>query len=65
MSEPEVFIREAVAVGMKAIEQGVARKILTRDQLYKTAEMMIYRARNETQIKMREKIIPTVPSDLL
>jgi len=65
MSEPEVFIREAVAVGMKAIEQGVARKILTRDQLYRKAEMMIYRARNETQTKMREKIIPAVPPDLL
>ncbi len=65
MSEPEVFIREAVAVGMKAIEQGVARKILTRDQLYRTAELMIHRARNETQTKMREKIIPSVPPDLL
>jgi malate dehydrogenase (oxaloacetate-decarboxylating) len=65
MSEPDVFIREAVAVGMKAIEQGVARKTLTRDQLYKTAELMIYRARNETHTKMREGIIPPVPPDLL
>jgi len=61
MDEPNVFVREAVAVGMKAIEQGVARKILTRDQLYRQAELMINRARRETQVKMREKIIPTVP----
>jgi malate dehydrogenase (oxaloacetate-decarboxylating) len=65
MDEPDVFIREAVAVGMKAIEQGVARKILTRDQLYRTAELIISRARMETQVKMKEKIIPSVPPDLL
>jgi malate dehydrogenase (oxaloacetate-decarboxylating) len=60
MDEPNVFVREAVAVGMKAIEQGVARKILTRDQLYRTAELIINRARSETQLKMREKIIPAI-----
>ena len=64
MDEPDVFVREAVAVGMKAIEQGVARKILTRDQLFKQADFMISRARRETQLKMREQIIPTVPDAL-
>jgi malate dehydrogenase (oxaloacetate-decarboxylating) len=61
MNDPEVFIREAVAVGLKAIEQGVARKILTRDQLYRQADLMISRARRETQIKMKEHIIPIPP----
>jgi malate dehydrogenase (oxaloacetate-decarboxylating) len=61
MDEPNVFVREAVAVGMKAIEQGVARKTLTRDQLYKQAESIIHRARNETHLKMKEKIIPDAP----
>ena len=65
MDEPDVFIREAVAVGLKAIEQGVARKILTRDQLYRTAELIINRARSETHLKMKEKIIPTLPEGLL
>jgi malate dehydrogenase (oxaloacetate-decarboxylating) len=60
MDEPNVFVREAVAVGLKAIEQGVARKILTRDQLYRQAEIMINRARNETRVKMEAKIIPAV-----
>jgi malate dehydrogenase (oxaloacetate-decarboxylating) len=60
MDEPNVFVREAVAVGMKAIEQGVAQKILTRDELYKKAEMTINRARRETEVKMKEKIIPPV-----
>jgi malate dehydrogenase (oxaloacetate-decarboxylating) len=65
MNEPDVFVREAVAVGMKAIEQGVARKILTRDQLYRTAELMINRARSETHLKMQERIISPVPPGLL
>lgn len=65
MDEPEVFVREAVAVGMKAIEQGVARKILTRDQLYRTADLIISRARSETHIKMKERIIPTLPDGFL
>jgi malate dehydrogenase (oxaloacetate-decarboxylating) len=60
MDEPNVFVREAVAVGIKAIEQGVARKILTRDELYKMAEIIISRARRETEVKMKEKIIPSV-----
>jgi malate dehydrogenase (oxaloacetate-decarboxylating) len=60
MDEPDVFVREAVAVGLKAIEQGVARKILTRDQLFRKAEIIISRARSETQLKMRERIIPAV-----
>jgi malate dehydrogenase (oxaloacetate-decarboxylating) len=60
MDEPNVFVREAVAVGLKAIEQGVARKILTRDQLYRQAELLINRARNETRVKMEAKIIPSV-----
>ena len=65
MNEPEVFIREAVAVGLKAIEQGVARKLLTRDQLYRTADLIISRARRETELKMKEKIIPALPDGFL
>ncbi len=61
MDEPDVFTREAVAVGLKAIEQGYAKKILTRDQLYKQADLMINRARSETQTKMRERIILPAP----
>jgi malate dehydrogenase (oxaloacetate-decarboxylating) len=60
MDENGVFVREAVAVGMKAIEQGVARKNITREELCKQAEFMISRARNETKMKMRERIIPPV-----
>jgi malate dehydrogenase (oxaloacetate-decarboxylating) len=58
MDEPDVFVREAVAVGLKAIEQGVARRRLTRDQLYRQAELMIHRARNETYENAGKVILP-------
>ncbi|MCK9357732.1 MAG: NADP-dependent malic enzyme [Dehalococcoidia bacterium] len=46
MDQPEAFIREAVAVGMKAQEQGVATKPATREQLREMAKTMITGARD-------------------
>jgi malate dehydrogenase (oxaloacetate-decarboxylating) len=57
MDEWEVFPREAAAVGIKAIEQGIAQKTLTREQLYKTAESIIKKAREETKMLMDEGFI--------
>ena len=61
MGEWEVFIREAVVVGMKAIEQGVAREKLSRDELSKRAEKMIKGAREATALLMKSGLIPPVP----
>jgi malate dehydrogenase (oxaloacetate-decarboxylating) len=61
MDEWEVFPREAVAVGMKAMEQGVARLTLSRDELYDQASRTIQRARSETQLLMDEGMIPPAP----
>jgi malate dehydrogenase (oxaloacetate-decarboxylating) len=58
MDEWEVFPREAAAVGSKAIEQGIAEKIMTREELYKTAEAIIGKAREETKLLMEEGFIP-------
>jgi len=33
MEEREMYVREAVAVGMKAMEQGVAKRVLSEDEL--------------------------------
>ena len=63
MAEWEVFIREAVAVGLKAIEQGVARKKASREELTKQAESMIKSARETTTLLMKEGYIPPVPTD--
>ncbi|MBU0491580.1 MAG: NADP-dependent malic enzyme [Chloroflexi bacterium] len=61
MDEWEVFPREATAVGMKAIEQGIAGIVMTRDELYARAEATIRRAREETKCLMREGYIAPVP----
>ncbi len=52
-----MFPREAVAVGSKAIEQGVARKIFPADERYKMAENTIRQARAEVQMMMKEGFI--------
>jgi malate dehydrogenase (oxaloacetate-decarboxylating) len=57
MDEWEVFPREAVAVGSKAIEQGVARFNFPADVRFKMAEQMIRESRDEVQRKMKEGII--------
>jgi len=45
MEEPEAFVREAVAVGMKAQEQGIARLKTSRNELYNKSKSMITSAR--------------------
>ncbi|MHA1687697.1 MAG: NAD(P)-dependent malic enzyme [Candidatus Heimdallarchaeaceae archaeon] len=49
MDEWRVFPLEATRVGMKAIEQGVARIVMEEKELYKMAEEKIRHARNMTQ----------------
>lgn len=58
MDEWEVFPREANAVGMKAIEQGVARLKMTREELFQKSSSIIKQAREETQLLMKEGFIP-------
>lgn len=57
MDEWEVFPREAVAVGSKAIEQGVARIDIPADERYKLAEKTIKEAREHVQLLMKEGFI--------
>ncbi|MBN2543502.1 NADP-dependent malic enzyme [bacterium] len=57
MDEWEVFPREAVAVGMKAIEQGIARLKLTPEELYEKSSKTIKRAREETIALMEKGLI--------
>ncbi|MBS3818080.1 NADP-dependent malic enzyme [bacterium] len=57
MDQWEVFPREAVAVGTKGIEQGVARINLSEEERFKQAESIIKKARDEVQTMMKEKFI--------
>jgi malate dehydrogenase (oxaloacetate-decarboxylating) len=50
MDEWEVFPREAAAVGMKAIEQGIAGRVMSREQLYRTSEKIIAEAREKSRL---------------
>jgi malate dehydrogenase (oxaloacetate-decarboxylating) len=59
MDEWEVFPREATAVGMKAIEQGVARVKMTEEELFKKASSTIKQAREELHLLMKEGFIPS------
>ncbi|MEE8593316.1 MAG: malic enzyme-like NAD(P)-binding protein, partial [Candidatus Bipolaricaulota bacterium] len=61
MMETDVFINEAVAVGLKAIEQGIARRILTADELRAEAEAKILHAQAETKSLMQAGIIAPAP----
>ncbi|UCC39348.1 MAG: NADP-dependent malic enzyme [Candidatus Aminicenantes bacterium] len=57
MDQWEVFPREAVAVGSKGIEQGVARVKASAEERFKRAEEIIKTARSEVQLMMKENFI--------
>jgi malate dehydrogenase (oxaloacetate-decarboxylating) len=57
MDDWEVFPREAAAVGLKAIEQGVARKEASRAELIEKASTIIRRARAQTKTLMDHGVI--------
>ncbi len=58
MDEFVVFPRVATAVAMKAIEQGVARIVLTREEIYSKAEKAIKRSQDITKMMMEKNFIP-------
>ena len=57
MDQWELFPREAVAVGSKGIEQGVARIKAPAEERFKIAESIIKQSREEVQLLMKEKYI--------
>jgi malate dehydrogenase (oxaloacetate-decarboxylating) len=61
MDDWEVFPREAAAVGVKAQEQGVARLVLSREELLATARQTIGQAQEMTRFMMDQGLIPPVP----
>lgn len=63
MDDLDVYPREAVAVGMKAQEQGLARVTMTREELYATASRQIDEARAMVTTLMSEGIIAPVPEE--
>ena len=60
MDEWQVFPREAAAVGMKAIQQGVARQVLTQEELFAKAEDTIKKARQDMHVRLETGLIPQI-----
>jgi len=61
MDQWELYPAEATAVGMKAIEQGVAKKHWEEKELYKHAEQIIRVARASSEMLYKEGFIPKAP----
>lgn len=64
MDNWEVFPREAVAVAMKAQEEGIARLTVTAKQEYEHATSMIKASRDMTRLLMEAGLIPEAPETL-
>jgi malate dehydrogenase (oxaloacetate-decarboxylating) len=62
MDEWDIFPREATAVGMKAIEQGIAQTPMSRDELFTLASRTIKKAQDETHALMEAGLIATMDS---
>jgi len=58
MENEEIYIREAVAVGRKAIEQNIARINLSEQELEENARNLIKKAKDQTKLLMKEGFIP-------
>jgi len=63
MWEAEAYINEAVATGMKAQEQGVARIRRSAEELRRSAETMIGGAQELTAFLMKEGLIAPAPQE--
>lgn len=61
MGDWEVFPREAAAVGVQAAKQGIARRKLSRKELYDTAVSIISHARRTTNTLMQRGLIKSIP----
>jgi len=63
MADWHVFAHEAAAVGRKAIEQGVARLVVSHDDLFNNAMRRIERSQCLTQMMMDKGFIAGCPGE--
>ncbi len=61
MDDPDVFPREAVAVALKAQQEGLARLQRSRGDLLESAKELIHRARSQTRFMMTKRFIRPPP----
>ncbi len=65
MEEWEVYPRVATAVAMKAVEQGVARVKVSREEEYERARAIIESARRKLELLVREGLVRHIPLDVM
>jgi malate dehydrogenase (oxaloacetate-decarboxylating) len=58
MAYENVFIKEAVAAGLKAIEQGIAKEKFTEQELFDKAKAIIDKSQLQYEILMNNGLIP-------
>ena len=63
MSEWEIYPLQAVETGLKAIEQGIARKKLSKQELYERAESIIKRTQDIVKLLMQQGFIKAPPPE--
>ena len=63
MSEWEIYPLQAVETGLKAIEQGIARKKLSRAEIYERAESIIGRTQKVVKALMQQGFIDAPPPE--
>jgi malate dehydrogenase (oxaloacetate-decarboxylating) len=61
MTDTEAYLNEAVAVGLQAVKEGVARRKLKGDEIRDYASLMINRAQAEVAALMKEGVIRPLP----
>jgi malate dehydrogenase (oxaloacetate-decarboxylating) len=64
MDEWEIYPRQATETALKAIEQGIARKKMSKTEIYDRAESIINRTQKIVTLLMKEGLIPSPPPDL-
>ena len=65
MEDTDVFAVEAADVAMKAIEEGVARRTMSWQDVHDRAATDIRSARELTQTLMDNQFIPEPPAEML
>ncbi len=63
MSEWEIYPLQAVETGLKAIEQGIARKKLRRAEIYERADSIIRRTQDVMKALMQQGFIEAPPPE--
>ena len=63
MSEWEIYPLQAVETGLKAMEQGIARRKLSRSEIYERADSIIRRTQDVVKTLMRQGFIEAPPPE--